>query len=24
VGTHYSLIEQKGMYYYLNSQQLES
>jgi ATP-binding cassette subfamily B protein len=23
VGTHYGLIEQKGMYYYLNSQQLE-
>jgi len=23
-GTHYSLMEQKGMYYYLNSQQLES
>lgn len=22
-GTHYSLMEQKGMYYYLNSQQLE-
>ena len=24
VGTHYSLMEQKGIYYYLNSQQLES
>ncbi|MBC7909914.1 MAG: multidrug ABC transporter permease, partial [Pyrinomonadaceae bacterium] len=23
-GTHYSLMEQKGIYYYLNSQQLES
>jgi ATP-binding cassette subfamily B protein len=23
VGTHYSLMEQKGIYYYLNSQQLE-
>ena len=24
VGTHYSLMEQKGQYYYLNSQQLVS
>ncbi len=24
IGTHYSLMEQKGIYYYLNSQQLES
>ena len=23
IGNHYSLMEQKGIYYYLNSQQLE-